>query len=284
MMTMPCSSVLLCVHPEIVSYLRPLSACTGTPWHSLRKQQAPPVAQADRVDSDGIDWEWSSLASALPVYVSSGAQGSDATAKGAPGPERARSGESQHPSDLSERAADSAPQSKGSTRQQSGPADSSSAGRQGPQQGSPAAPGPAAPGAAPGRTRSLKASPAPAQPSTAAPRPPSIASPRAPEHPAELSSSPGKGSSNPLSPKLDPHKPPAAGAPSAGGHHKGSSPRTMPKAPSRKGDFLGQNASPASLQSAWSAGSGGRDDRMDQAASVMLANQFYADAQSGGRN
>ena len=159
------------------------------------------------------------------------------------------------------------------------PADGSSAGRQGLQQGSPAASG-----AAPGRTRSLKGSPAPAQASTAAPRPPSIASPRAPEHPAEPASSPGKSSSNPLSPKPDPHKPPAAVATSAGGHHKGSSPRSMPKAPSRKGDFLGQNASPASLQTAWSAGSGGRDDRMDQAASVMLVNQYYADAQSGGRN
>ena len=279
MMTMPCSSVFLCVHLETASHLTPLPACTGTPWHSLRKQQAPPVAQADRADSDGIDWEWSSLASALPVHVSSGGHGSDATAKGTPGPERARSGEAQHPSDHSERAADSTPQSKGSTRQQSAPADGSSAGRQGLQQGSPAASG-----AAPGRTRSLKGSPAPAQASTAAPRPPSIASPRAPEHPAEPASSPGKSSSNPLSPKPDPHKPPAAIATCAGGHHKGSSPRTMPKAPSCKGDFLGQNASPASLQTAWSAGSGGRDDRMDQAASVMLVNQYYADAQSGGRN
>ena len=274
--------MLLCIavySSEDCVDLSSLLACTGTPWHSLRKQQAPPVAQADKADSDGIDWEWSSLASALPVYVSNGGQGSDTRAKGTSGPERARSGESQHPSDHSERAADSATQSKGSMRQQSAPADSSSSGRQGLQQGSPAASG-----AAPGRTTSLRGSPAPAQSSITAQRPPSIASPRAPEHPAELSSSPGKSSANPLSRKPDSHKPPPAGATSAGGHHKGSSPRSVPKAPSRKGDFTGQNASPASLQTAWSAGSGGRDDRMDQAASIMLVNQYYADAQSGGRN
>ena len=87
-----------------------------------------------------------------------------------------------------------------------------------------------------------------------------------------------KASGTTLSPKHDGHKPPASAA-HAVPHHKGGSPRTPMRAPSRKGDFLSQSPGQAAY-----AGSGGRDDRADQAAAIMMLNQLVADAHAYGAN
>lgn len=80
----------------------------------------------------------------------------------------------------------------------------------------------------------------------------------------------------PMSPQHDGHKP-AAGTAHAAQHYKGGSPRVPMRAPSRKGDFLSQNAGQTVYP-----GSGSRDERTDQAAAIMMLNQLVADAHTYG--
>lgn len=301
---------------SIVPLLRLMSSLqlphAGIPWGSLRKQKAPAVKPpADREENDNVDWEWSSLAAALPVYVSSewassGLQpaahctarrenGHSAVSQQQQAPHISQSAAAkpQQPAGASDKLPNqSAPlpgstsESKVSLQQQDGLHDSSS-GACPKQQVCACAPGMATPGAGSihGKNNSLKKPAAPVNALAAASQHnksvqggPST-SPQSPQKPSDAPSSTGshgKLQGPVLSPKADAPKP-SAGTPHPSVHQKGSNPQKPTTAPSRRGDFSAHHGNAAALQAAWN-GSSGRDDRMDQAAGYILMNQYFAQA------
>ena len=277
----------------------------GTAWQTLRKEKAPAAVQDDEQKDENLDWEWSSLAAALPVYSSpDGALGGTNTAPQSSCPdERHHSPTSQHhlaehltgPAAAAEHTKSALNGLLGDSTPSQGPASTSEAkiswqGKPGEGASSessrPPQHGLLGSTAMSAADTGLRGSPSLTESSNAAFVPASTqhraqAVRVTPAHERTAVGSPvacstEKASGMPTSPKHDGHKPPA-GTGHAALHHKVGNPRMPMRAPSRKGDFLSQ----APVQAAY-AGSGGRDDRADQAAGIMMLNQLIAEAHTYG--
>lgn len=284
----------------------------GVAWQNLRKQKAPPVKQAVNKEDDSVDWEWSSLAAALPVYTTNeaapSAPNSTVTSKAPsadsqqhysepfkhlPAPGASQQQKSAITGMMSQSSTPQTGMSGSKSRANSRIGDKTSSagavtgqGKAHSMKRNPAAvPVPAA--SQEGKSHSMKRNPqsapvlATGQHKSAPVRVNTATEPAA-EGPADACS-PEKFCERregmPLSPKYDAHKPPASTAHAAMHHKGGSPPKLAMRTPSRRGDFLTHNP----MQAAWNTGSG-QDDRMVQAAGVMMMNQFFANAHADGRN
>ncbi len=259
----------------------------------------------DNRKDDSVDWEWSSLAAALPVYSSPDRTLADVNTS----PQSTSRDEQQHdPISQQQNLKGSAaaaqhnksaltgllckrivPQvdtsnstAKVSWQNMSGER-ASSEHSQPPQQGFLGGTSKSAAGTGQGgspavnKSSALAVVPAPPQH-----RAPAVRVTTAQERTAvvsPLACTTDKASGMPLSPKHDGHKPPASAAHAVSHHKGGGSTRIPMRAPSRKGDFLSQSPGQAAY-----AGSSGRDDRADQAAAIMMLNQLVADAHTYGAN
>ena len=258
----------------------------------------------DSRKDDGIDWEWSSLAAALPVY-----SGQDGTLAGT---SQGSSRDEQQPAPISQeypaqnpigpaaapqhtksaltgllsKSTPSQAETSNSTAkiswQDKSEERTSSERSQPQQQGSSGGTAKSAAGTGqgggPAVSKSCAAVGVPASPQH---RAQTVRAQERPNVVSPIACSTDKASSMPLSPKHEGHKPTASAA-HAVPHHKGGSPRTPMRAPSRKGDFLSQSPGQAAFAS--SGGGGGRDDRADQAAAIMMLNQLVANAHAHGAN
>ena len=284
-----------CVHSD--------EACPGTAWQTLRKEKAPAATHDDNQEDESADWEWSSLAAALPVYSSpDGAVGGANTAPQItphvgqhhnPSPQHHLAEPFTDPAAAAQHSRSALTGLLGNSTPSQGAASRSEAkiswqGKPG-ERASSESSRPLQPGSLGGTDMSAASTgqggsssldfslrtasvPASTQHKTQAVRVTTgheriaVGSP--------VACSPEKAAGMSMSPKHDGHKPPTAHAVL---HHKVGSPRVPMRAPSRKGDFLNQ----APAQAAY-AGSGGRDDRTDQAASIMVLNQLINDAHAYG--
>ena len=260
------------------------------------------MKQAVNKEDDSVDWEWSSLAAALPVYttneaapsapnsaVTSKAHSADSQhhcseqSKHSPAPGASQQRKSAITGMLSQSSTSQTGMSDSKSRTNSRIGDKTSSAGASTGQGkahsmkrNPAAV-PVSAASQEGKSHSMKRNPQSAPvlatgQHKSAPVRVNTATEATAEGPAVVCS-PEKASERregmPLSPKYDAHK-----------HHKGGSPPKLAmRTPSRRGDFLPHNP----MQAAWNTGSG-QDDRMVQAAGVMMMNQFFADAHADGRN
>lgn len=58
------------------TFIDEICSCTGIDWQNVRQQEAPSIAPPPaepQSSADDFDWEWSSMAAALPVYYSTDA-------------------------------------------------------------------------------------------------------------------------------------------------------------------------------------------------------------------
>ena len=285
------------------------SAHAGIAWSNLQKLKAPAVVQAARQVDDGIDWEWSSMAAALPVYTSTdtapiqlqpaaqptarsdhshnrephhphagdASQSNHSAAAKQQLPKSALTGllsQQCHPQTSMSDSKESASQQ---ARQQESQVDSAA-----PQQCAPAMQSPkkvAAHADSYSPQRSPAAAPAVAATQRKAPPGPMMSSPKQTGKPAPLACSPDRVPSwELLSPKGDGHKSSASKG-HTGMHTKGGTVKIPVKPPPHKGDFLSHALSP---QAAW-GGSMSGDDGMMQAANVMIMDQYFADTHADGR-
>ena len=285
------------------------SAHAGIAWRNLRELKAPAVVQAPRQVDDGIDWEWSSMAAALPVYTSTDAAPIQLQPAAQPAIQSDHSHDREphhlHADFLSQAIYSAAakqqlpesaltgllsqqchPQtsmsdSKASATQQARQLESQADSAR-PQQCAPAMQLPkvvAAHAESHSPQRSPAAAPAVAAIQRKAPPGIVISSPKQTGKPAPLACSPDRVPSGELlSPKGDGHKS-SAGKGHTGMHNKGGTVKIPVKLAPHKGDFLSHNSSP---QAAWGGSTGG-DDGMMQAASVMIMDQYFADAHADGR-
>ena len=270
--------------------------CSGIAWHALRKQKAPAVVLDNNQKDDSVDWEWSSLAAALPIYTSQ-----DAALTGTNTIPESTSHDGQQPTPTPQHhlaqhftGAAAAAQHTLSTPSEMGGGDGkakiNSQGKPGekasseylrpPQHGVGSLAMSAADIGRGGRPLASNKGPVSAVlPVSIQHRTPVVRVTTAHERTAAGSptaSGPKKAAGMPMSPQHDGHKP-AAGTAHAAQHHRSGSPRVPMRTPSRKGDFLSQSSGQAVYP-----GSGSRDERTDQAAAIMMLNQLVADAHTYG--